>query len=41
MYLIPMSASTLLRKSLELTLVTNNEKEFRRVSGLNVENWAK
>lgn len=23
-----------------LTLVTNNEREFRRVSGLNVENWA-
>lgn len=26
-------------KSLNLTLVTNNEKEFRRVSGLEVENW--
>jgi len=25
----------------ELTLVTNNEKEFRRVRGLKVENWAK
>ncbi len=24
-----------------LTLVTNNEKEFRRVRGLNVENWAR
>ncbi|MDB4980082.1 MAG: twitching motility protein PilT [Myxococcales bacterium] len=23
----------------ELTLVTNNEREFRRVSGLRVENW--
>jgi tRNA(fMet)-specific endonuclease VapC len=23
-----------------LTLVTNNEKEFRRVSGLKVQNWA-
>jgi tRNA(fMet)-specific endonuclease VapC len=28
-------------KSLELTLVTNNEKEFQRVSGLKIENWAK
>ncbi len=26
-------------KSLNLTLVTNNEKEFSRVSGLTVENW--
>ena len=26
-------------KSLGLTLVTNNEKEFSRVSGLKVENW--
>lgn len=26
-------------KSLELTLVTNNEKEFRRVNGLKIENW--
>ena len=25
--------------SLELTVVTNNEREFRRVSGLRVENW--
>jgi tRNA(fMet)-specific endonuclease VapC len=24
----------------ELTLVTNNEKEFRRVRGLRVQNWA-
>jgi predicted nucleic acid-binding protein len=24
-----------------LTLVTNNEKEFRRVKGLPVQNWAK
>ncbi|MFA6572006.1 MAG: type II toxin-antitoxin system VapC family toxin [Bacteroidota bacterium] len=23
----------------ELTLVTNNEKEFKRISGLKVENW--
>jgi tRNA(fMet)-specific endonuclease VapC len=26
--------------SARLTLVTNNEREFRRVSGLTVENWA-
>ena len=26
--------------SLELTLVTNNEKEFRRVQGLRMQNWA-
>ncbi len=26
--------------SRELTIVTNNEREFRRVSGLRVENWA-
>lgn len=26
-------------KSESLTLVTNNEREFRRVSGLKVENW--
>jgi len=25
--------------SLELTLVTNNEKEFKRVSGLQIQNW--
>lgn len=28
-------------KSLALTLVTNNEKEFKRVTGLKIENWAK
>jgi tRNA(fMet)-specific endonuclease VapC len=27
-------------KSRDLVLVTNNEKEFRRVDGLRVENWA-
>ncbi len=27
--------------SRELTLVTNNEREFRRVGGLRVENWQK
>lgn len=27
-------------RSAELTLVTNNEGEFRRVPGLSVENWA-
>lgn len=26
--------------SLDCTLITNNEREFRRVSGLKVENWA-
>lgn len=26
-------------KSIEYVLVTNNEKEFRRVQGLEVENW--
>ena len=26
--------------SRNLTIVTNNEREFRRVSGLRVENWA-
>lgn len=26
-------------KSLSVTLVTNNESEFKRVDGLNVENW--
>ena len=25
--------------SLDLTLVTNNEKEFSRIRGLNIENW--
>jgi tRNA(fMet)-specific endonuclease VapC len=24
----------------ELTLVTNNEREFRRIAGLRIENWA-
>lgn len=28
-------------KSLEVILVTNNEKEFQRVRGFNIENWAK
>ena len=27
------------RVSLDATLVTNNEKEFRRVKGLKIENW--
>ena len=27
--------------SLDWILVTNNEKEFRRVKGLKIENWAK
>jgi tRNA(fMet)-specific endonuclease VapC len=27
--------------SLGLTVVTDNEREFRRVSGLKVQNWAK
>jgi tRNA(fMet)-specific endonuclease VapC len=27
-------------RSAGLTLVTNNEREFRRVAGLSVENWA-
>ena len=27
-------------KSLKMTLVTNNNKEFERISGLNIENWA-
>ena len=26
--------------ALELTLVTNNEREFRRIPGLSIENWA-
>lgn len=26
-------------KSLDLTLVTNNEKEFERIAGLKIENW--
>lgn len=28
-------------KSLDTTLVTNNEKEFRRIPGLCVENWTR
>ncbi|MET0636519.1 MAG: hypothetical protein ABWZ25_10865 [Chitinophagaceae bacterium] len=28
-------------KSLNYILVTNNEKEFGRVNGLQVENWVK
>jgi tRNA(fMet)-specific endonuclease VapC len=28
-------------KSLGLTLVTNNEREFQRVDGLTIENWAR
>ncbi len=28
-------------KSLKLILVTNNEKEFKRVAGLKIENWIK
>ena len=28
-------------KSRNLILVTNNEKEFRRIDGLRIENWAK
>jgi tRNA(fMet)-specific endonuclease VapC len=27
-------------KAAQLTLVTNNEREFRRVRGLKIENWA-
>jgi tRNA(fMet)-specific endonuclease VapC len=27
--------------SLGWTVVTNNEREFRRVQGLKIENWAK
>jgi tRNA(fMet)-specific endonuclease VapC len=26
-------------RALDLTLVTNNEREFKRVSGLKIENW--
>jgi tRNA(fMet)-specific endonuclease VapC len=26
-------------KAMDLTLVTNNEREFRRVDGLKIENW--
>ncbi|HAR49952.1 hypothetical protein ER57_06505 [Smithella sp. SCADC] len=28
-------------KSLNLILVTNNEKEFNRIAGLRIENWVK
>jgi len=28
-------------KSLGLTLVTNNEREFQRIDGLKIENWTK
>jgi tRNA(fMet)-specific endonuclease VapC len=28
-------------KSLDLILVTNNEREFERIDGLKIENWAK
>jgi tRNA(fMet)-specific endonuclease VapC len=28
-------------KSLDLTLVTNNEREFERIAGLKIENWTK
>jgi tRNA(fMet)-specific endonuclease VapC len=28
-------------RSLNMTLITNNEKEFSRVSNLKIENWAK
>ena len=28
-------------KSLKLTLITNNEKEFGRIAGLSIENWTK
>ena len=27
--------------ALDITLATNNERKFRRVPGLNVENWTK
>ena len=27
--------------SLDLILVTNNEREFERIAGLRIENWAK
>ena len=30
-----------LAKSRDLTLVTNNEREFRRIDGLHVENWTR
>jgi len=28
-------------KSLDLTLITNNEKEFERIPGLKIENWTR
>jgi tRNA(fMet)-specific endonuclease VapC len=28
-------------KALNLIVVTNNEKEFKRVEGLRIENWCK
>ena len=28
-------------KSLDITLITNNEKEFNRINNLKIENWAK
>jgi len=28
-------------RSLDLILVTNNEREFERIAGLRIENWAK
>jgi tRNA(fMet)-specific endonuclease VapC len=27
--------------ALEVTLATNNEREFKRIAGLSVENWTK
>lgn len=27
--------------ALDVTLATNNEREFKRIAGLDVENWAK
>jgi len=27
-------------KAMNLTLVTNNEREFKRIAGLKVRNWA-
>jgi len=41
---IPIGANDLLiaahARSVQLTLVTNNLREFERVDGLQVENWA-
>ena len=28
-------------KSMNMTIVTNNEREFSRVKGLKIENWVK